>query len=154
MDPDRPIKEIMTTDLVTVAPEARASEIKAMFEKHSFHHLPVVNPGEGLVGIISKEDFFKVSYMMSLNTTGRTWSEMEYGALTARHFMTQYPLVLDPEDSIGLAADIFLANKFHALPIVEDEKLVGLITSHDLLNYGYNSSYIEKEEEEPEEETL
>jgi CBS domain-containing protein len=65
--------------------------------------------------------------------------------MTAEQFMTKYPVQLDPDDSIGLAADIFLANKFHALPIVEDGVLVGLVTSHDLLQYSF-SSPVESEE--------
>ena len=55
--------------------------------------------------------------------------------------MTEFPMHLDPEDSIGLAADTFLANKFHALPIVEDQVLVGLITTHDLLKYSFESPF-------------
>ena len=46
---------------------------------------------------------------------------------------------------------IFLANKFHSLPIVEDGKLTGMITAHDLLEYGFNSPFVTKEEEEEEE---
>ncbi len=137
MNANKPIREIMTTKLVTVAPDTRARAIKEIFQKNSFHHLPVVDAGEDLVGIISKEDFFKVAYIFSLNTTGRTWTEREYNALRAKDFMTKYPMALDPDDTIGLAADIFLANKFHALPIVEDGVLVGMVTSHDLLRYGY-----------------
>lgn len=148
MNADLAIREIMTTNLVTVSPDAKARDIKKIFEKHDFHHLPVVDRGENLVGIISKEDFFKLSYILSLKTTGPTWSGREYESFRARDFMTSYPLSLDPDDTIGLAADIFLANKFHALPIVEDGQLVGLVTTHDLLKYGYNSRYVEKEEEE------
>lgn len=151
MNADIAIREIMTTDLVTVNPDTRAKDIKELFEKNGFHHLPVVDRGENLVGIISKEDFFKISYILSLKTTGPTWSVKEYQALRARDFMTSYPLSLDPDDTIGLAADIFLANKFHALPIVEDGQLIGLVTSHDLLKYGFNSRFVEKEEEEEEE---
>lgn len=51
--------------------------------------------------------------------------------------MTPYPIQLDPDDSIGLAIDIFLANKFHALPIVEDGALLGIVTTHDLLEYAF-----------------
>lgn len=138
----------MTTKLVTVSPEAKAREIKKLFEQHDFHHLPVVDRGENLVGIISKEDFFKLSYILSLRTSGPTWSEQEYKTLRAKDFMTSYPLSLDPDDTIGLAADIFLANKFHALPIVEDGQLVGLVTTHDLLRHGFNSHFVEKKEEE------
>ncbi len=148
MNPNRPIREIMTTDLVTVFPEANAKAIKAIFDRHDFHHLPVVEKGDRLVGIISKTDFFKLSYVLSLRTTGRTWTENEYQALCAKDLMTKYPLSLDPEDTIGLAADIFLANKFHALPILEDERLVGLITTHDLLLFSYNSPIPEAEGDE------
>jgi acetoin utilization protein AcuB len=53
--------------------------------------------------------------------------------------MTKYPLQLSPDDTVGLAADIFLANKFHALPIVDDGQLVGIVTAHDLLSYSFSS---------------
>lgn len=148
MNPDRPIRDIMTTKLVTVSSESAAKAIQRIFRENDFHHIPVVDKGEALLGIISKEDFFKVSYLLSYNTTGKTWSEKEYQSLKAQDFMTKYPLTLDPDDSIGLAADIFLANKFHSLPIVEDGKLIGMITAHDLLEYSYNSPFVTKEEEE------
>jgi len=147
MKSERTIREIMTTDLVTVRPETVAKEIYDIFKKYEFHHLPVVENGEVLVGIISKEDFFRVSYLLSDQTTGKTWSEKHYQSLQAKDFMTTYPMVLDPEDTIGLAADIFLNNKFHALPVVEDHRLIGLITTHDLLQYSFNSLYAEKDEE-------
>jgi len=137
----------MTTKLVTVSPETTAREIKKLFDKHSFHHLPVVAPGNKLKGIISREDVAKVAYILSLQTSGKTYSEKEYTSLTAKELMTQYPLSLDPDDTIGLAADIFLANKFHALPIIEDDELIGLVTTHDLLAYSFNNNVSEKVEE-------
>ena len=54
---------------------------------------------------------------------------------------------LEPDDTIGLAADIFLANKFHALPVVEDERLVGIVTTHDLLKYSFTAVMEPLEEE-------
>lgn len=147
MNTERTIREIMTTDLVTVKPDVNAKEIYDLFKQHNFHHLPVVENGEVLVGIISKEDFFRVSYLLSNQTTGKTWSEKHYQSLEAKDFMTTYPITLDPEDTIGLAADILLSNKFHALPVVEDYRLVGLITTHDLLQYSFNSPYTESDTE-------
>lgn len=138
MDANQPVKEIMTRQLVTVRPTATAMEVKAIFDKYSFHHIPVVNAAGKLFGIISKEDFSKVAYILSLNTSGKTFSTLKYQNLLAQDFMTKYPLSLDPDDTIGLAADIFLANKFHALPIVEDDELLGMVTTHDLLLYGFS----------------
>ena len=137
----------MTTELVTVRPETSAQEIKKIFKKESFHHLPVVGNGNKLEGIISKDDVAKVAYVLSLNTGGRTFSEKEYQSLHAKDLMTRYPLTLDPDDSIGLAADIFLANKFHALPIVEDDELIGLVTAHDLLAFSFDAKVEDKQEE-------
>ncbi len=145
MNPERPIREIMTTNLITVSPDTNIRDIQDLFEVNNFHHLPVAEKGEILVGIISREDFFRLAYSFSLRTTGKTWSEKEYKSLKAKDIMTKNPLVLDPEDSIGLAADIFLANRFHALPIVEEDQLVGMVTTHDLLLYSFNSAFVEKE---------
>ena len=129
-------------------PTTPISEIKAIFEKNTFHHIPVIGDGYKLLGIVSKEDFAKFAYLLSLNTTGKTFSQNEYTNLTAEKLMTKCPMQLDPEDTIGLAADIFLANKFHALPIVEDEQLRGIVTTHDLLQFSFNSSIIQKESED------
>jgi CBS domain-containing protein len=147
MNPGKAIKNIMTRRLVTVTPDTESKTIQEIFDRHDFHHLPVIGKGEALVGIISKEDFLKVAYVLSLNTPGRVYSEKKYASLKAKDVMTNYPIFLDPEDSIGLAADIFLANKFHALPIVDDGILVGLVTTHDLLKYSYNSPRVKTERE-------
>ncbi len=148
MKADDPIRKIMTTHLVTVNPETPVSKIKEIFDTHDFHHLPVVDKGEVLAGIISKEDFHRVSYLLSMQGQKRTSSSKPYDALAAENFMTEYPLTLDPEDTVGLAADIFLANKFHALPIIEDGVLIGMVTTHDLLAGCFASNEVEREEEE------
>lgn len=125
----------MSTSLVTIRPEEPITIVRALFEKNSFHHLPVCDSEGTAVGIISREDFYKVLYLLS----GGDEPAMRVALVSAADIMTKNPLCLDPDDSIGLAADIFLANKFHALPIVEEGTLVGLLTSHDLLAYSFNS---------------
>ncbi len=138
MNVNAPVSGIMTDELTTVHPDDSFQAIKKLFEEKSFHHLPVVEPGGKLVGIISKEDLYKVAYVLTLNTTGKTYSTKQMESLKAKDVMTKYPIYLDPDDSIGLAADIFLANKFHALPIVEDDVLVGIVTTHDLLRLSFS----------------
>jgi len=139
MNPNVPISTIMTRNMITVRPDATARKIKEIFKNHSFHHIPVTDQGEKLLGIISKEDFFRIAYLLSLDSTGPTYTNKVYDHMTAEQFMTRYPVQLDPDDSIGLAADIFLANKFHALPIVDEGVLIGIVTSHDLLHYSFES---------------
>lgn len=138
MNPNVPVSEIMTKLVVSINPDEGLQKIKDIFLKNNFHHLPVVDNGN-LVGIISREDFLKTYYQVSKETTGKTWSEKSLNHLSAREIMTKDPMTLEPDDSIGLAADVFLANKFHALPIVEDGVLAGIITVHDLLAYSFDS---------------
>lgn len=137
MNTDIAIDTIMSRELITVAPETSLTQIKHTFDNHTFHHLPVVQAGGKLVGIISKEDFARAAYMLSLSTDGQAYSQLEYASLTANDIMTIYPVFLEPHDTVGLAADIFLANKFHALPILEEGQLVGLITTHDLVRFAF-----------------
>ncbi len=147
MQPNIPVSDIMTNNLVTVTPETFVARIMGLFEQHNFHHLPVTKNGNELVGIISKEDIQKVANLLALNIEDDTLPFAVSDSLTARDIMTHYPFSLDPEDTIGLAADIVLGNRFHAIPVIEDGQLVGLVTSHDLIAYAFNSPVKPKTEQ-------
>ena len=105
----------------------------------------VIDDQNKLVGIISKEDFYKFTHTLTLQTTGKTWSNIKYETICAKDIMTQSPFVLDPDDTLGLAADLFLSNQFHALPVVEINDLVGILTSFDLLKYAFKSALADDE---------
>lgn len=147
MNPNNPISSIMTTKLVTVSPDDYLARVTKIFESNSFHHIPVVTDGNRLVGIISKEDFQKMNFYFFDKMSEDNGSAKGKKGLRAADIMTPYPLSIDPDDTIGLAADIFLANRFHALPVIEDNELIGLVTSHDLIAYAF-SAEAEKEERE------
>ena len=127
------VDQIMTPQPVTVKPDTPLADIKQLFDQNEFHHLPVVNNGNQLAGIISRKDLQKTYQLLSKETTGATLTKMDLNFWRAKNILTEYPLSLAPDDTVGLAADIFLANKFHALPIVDDNELLGIVTSHDLL---------------------
>ncbi len=135
MDPNISIKKLMTTNLVTVQENDTIEFIREIYRNNGFHHLPVLSKNRKLKGIISKADLLKVNKIYSIKDLEDTVQGIHTPAILAKDIMTKYPLTLDPEDSIGLAADIFLANQFHALPVVEDGELLGIITVHDLLAY-------------------
>jgi len=80
------------------------------------------------------------------STAGKTYSKKTYNNIFAKDIMTENPVFLNPEDSIGLAADLFLENIYHAIPIMEDGVLVGIITTHDLLAYAFYKAPVGKEE--------
>ncbi len=133
----RTVDKIMTNKVVTVFETATFSEIKRVFDTHHFHHLPVLDFNNQLKGMISKEDLAKASYILTLNTTGKTYTTKEFDYISAKDIMSSYPVFLTPDDEIDLAADVFLSNKLHALPILDDGRLVGIVTTHDLLRFAF-----------------
>jgi CBS domain-containing protein len=140
MNIQTPVSEIMTRQIITANADDRVIKVKNHFEKNNIHHIPVVDEIDQLLGIISKEDFLKLSYHVSLDTGGISFSEKWYDNTKASEIMTKYPVSLDPDDTIGLAADIFMSNKFHALPVVENDQLVGIITTHDILLFAFQNA--------------
>ena len=139
MNPETAVSQFMTKDLVTVETDARLHKIRQIFEENPFHHIPVLEYGK-LVGIISKADFLKISHTLSFTLEGTEKMDAKYHVFTAKDIMTEYPMQLDPDDTAGLAADIFLVNRFHALPVVDGIDLVGIVTSHDLISFAFGSS--------------
>jgi len=133
------IKDIMTSeDLKVVKLNASFKKIQSLFEENDFHHIPVVDKMSIIKGIISKSDLAKITYRLTKSTTGKIYSEKTYQNLTAKDIMTPHPIFVNPDDEVSLAADLFLENQYHALPVVEDGELVGIITSHDLLVHAYD----------------
>jgi CBS domain-containing protein len=139
MDTNRPVAEIMTRHLVVVKPDATIDRIHNLFEANNFHHIPVVDRN-ALVGIISKTDYLKIRHMLATTWSGETICQDMYKDMCAADIMSREPLKIESADTIGLAADIFRANALHALPVVDDGELVGIVTSHDLLTYAYQGT--------------
>lgn len=137
MNTEKTINDIMTRQLVTVSPDDTFTDVKALFDKNDFHHLLVVEDSQKLIGIISREDVWRTAYHVSFLTTGQKFTRNWYNDYQVKHIMTKNPISIDPEDTLGLAADIFQANKFRALPVVDGEELVGIVTPFDLLKYAF-----------------
>ncbi len=129
MDEGTTVRDLMTTNVITVQSEDRLTKVVDLLNDNPIHHLIVLGGGR-VVGVISKKDLMRMHAMVSQPEVGSG----NY-ATTAGHIMTSNPMTVDPDDSIGLVADIILANQFHALPVVEEGELVGIITSHDLIKF-------------------
>jgi acetoin utilization protein AcuB len=123
-----PVSTLMTDHkhLVTVDPTAPLSEIKAIFSQNRFHHIPVVH-FRAVVGIISKTNF--EYFMGGISTANLDKLETTHAA----DIMTKGLAVLSSDTRINVAIEVFITNRLHALPIVDEDELVGIITPHDIL---------------------
>lgn len=126
---NEPLSSIMTRDVVTATPSDKLSVARDIFLRNRVHHLPVVD-GRRLVGILTTYDLFKFQ--------GQNGS---YDSTTIGDIMTTHMATLEPEDKVGSAAELFLENLFHAVPVVKDGDLQGIVTSFDVLKYEFRKEY-------------
>lgn len=138
---NNPVSEIMSTHLLTVSPTDNLEKVKEIFDKYNIHHVPVVRYKE-LVGLISKTDFYKALHGSRLNGYAPNGDSDMLKNRTAEDLMTRGLAKISPDDKIGVAAEIFLDNHFHAVPVVNDEgDLVGMVTTYDIIKYCFRIAY-------------
>lgn len=127
-----PIKTIMSTDLITVNPSDKLTVVKELFEEHNIHHIPVVRFKE-IVGIVSKSDFMHFLRGFSRNEEDRFVNYARLRAYTAEDIMTAGLAKLASTERINVALEVFMTNRFHAIPVVDNGDLVGIITTFDII---------------------
>lgn len=122
-----PVSSLMTDHrhLVTVNPEESLAKVREIFDTHHFHHLPVVHFRE-IVGIVSKSDFD------SFRMAGAE-EDIRLQTATVSDIMTKRLGKVESTDRLNVVVEIFILNRFHALPVVDDGELVGIITPYDIL---------------------
>jgi len=138
---DTPISEVMTKNLTTIGPDDTLEVVDYIFNRNNFRHLPVVDKDGKIVGIISKSDYLMLCDEMTLLRKGleRVKNLRFLSSLLASEVMKKDLTTLPSNAKISEAAKVFKRNLFHAIPIVaEGDKLVGLITTIDLINYAYD----------------
>jgi len=130
---NEPLSKIMITDLKTVSPDATLNTVRELFQQNRIHHLPVVE-GKKLVGMVSMTDLYKLDKSFD-----------EYRNIRVSEVMTDKVGTLFPNEQIGAAAEVFLENLFHAVPIVNEEReLMGMVTTFDVLKYQFEQEYPRK----------
>ncbi len=130
------ITKVMTpqpTSLKEYDPLVKAKEI---FSKKSFHHIPIVNDENQLKGVLSFSDYSIALDSLTPFNNIRIEEENERSlkALIIKDYMTSNVAFLREHHTVRHAIDIFKENKFHCLPVLDDEnKLLGIVTTYDLL---------------------
>lgn len=128
-----PVSQIMTKELVVLNPTQSLYDAEKLFNKHSIRHIPVVE-GDRVVGVISRSDLLRISYA-DLNENEETVDSVVYDMYTLPQVMTRVPVTVESNTTIKEVAEILSKQSFHSIPVVEEGKLVGIVTTTDLINY-------------------
>lgn len=129
-----PVRHIMTTDPIVINTNDGLTKAETIFKDHRVRHLPVVS-GKAIVGILSMTDLARISFVDSYKPEEFRVDTSVYSMFTLEQIMVRNPTCIPSDTLIKDAAEIFLNNEFHALPIVDDGQLVGILTTSDLIKY-------------------
>ncbi|NEV92769.1 CBS domain-containing protein [Psychroflexus sp. YR1-1] len=132
-----PIQKLMTRNLVKLNLQDSLTKAESLFKSNNIRHLPVVS-GNKIVGMLSYTDLLRISFADSANDDGDTIETTVYDMFTLEQVMSKQIYFVKASDSIEDAAEIFINQNFHALPVVENDKLVGIVTTTDMIRY-YNT---------------
>lgn len=124
------ITTIMTKNVVCVSPDQNILDVKHIYEKKEFHHhIPVTENGK-LVGMISLVDF-----MYHIAGAGIDDNNKIYSELKVKDIMTRKPYYLTVDATINDVAKVLAKGRYHAVPILEEDKIVGIVSTADIITH-------------------
>lgn len=136
----RTVNDLMTVNPDSVEPDTTLRQMLTLMKWHGYRQLPVTE-GDKLVGIVTDRDLRLVlNSPMVLHNQAEDQKMMD--TVTAASIMTADPFSVTPETPLSTAADMLSLYKFGALPVVEGETLVGILSVTDFLDL-----FVSKKEE-------
>ncbi|MBK7635113.1 MAG: CBS domain-containing protein [Saprospiraceae bacterium] len=125
------VSSIMTPNPICVNSKDTLTVVDKLLKEHRIHHLPVISDGK-LVGMVSKSDFLFFRRGFS-DENSKLEDEVRMNNFTVKDIMTKRLAKLEPTDKINVALEVFKENLFHALPVVEGDKIVGIVSTFDII---------------------
>jgi CBS domain-containing protein len=138
-----PVSKIMTKELITLSLTDDLYKAEQLFKEHKIRHIPVVE-GEKIVGMLSLSDLKRISFLDSFDSKEVKIDNAVYKMLSIKQIMIKNLITVNSHITIKSVAEILAKNQFHALPVVDHDKLVGMVTTTDLLTYLLDQYEIEK----------
>lgn len=128
------VSKIMSTDLITINHTNTLLDAEKLFKKHKIRHIPVVSDKK-IVGILSLTDLLRISFVDSYGEEDSDVDTAIYNMLSIEQVMVNNPVHVSSTKTIREVAEILSREEFHALPVVDEGELVGIVTTTDLVNY-------------------
>lgn len=125
------VRDWMTPNPVTIGPKTTVPEAHKLMKERDFRRLPVVDEHGRLIGIVTLSDLREAG---PSSATTLSIFELNYllAQLTVDKIMTREVITVSPDATIRDAARLMLKHEVGALPVMENGKLVGIITESDI----------------------
>jgi acetoin utilization protein AcuB len=134
---DVKIKDWMNSPVQTVKPRDTVAHARELLERHRINQLPVVRDN-ALVGLVTDRDLRNASpsavELASVDLGRRPAPVVDSGKIAVETVMTEKVFSLAPEDSVEDAVRVMRRERFGAIPVVDHNRVVGILTRSDVLD--------------------
>jgi CBS domain-containing protein len=125
------VRDVMTPNPVTLSPEESLMEALQMMRLRKIRRIPVVSAAGKLVGLLTEGDLKRAEPSTLSDTQEQFMAVME--GTQVNRIMIQNLVTASPDTPLIEAARTLFKSKYGALPVLEGEKLVGILTDNDLI---------------------
>ena len=126
------VRDLMTANVIAVSPEENLATLRELMAERDIRHMPVVDSDGELVGLISERDLLRNSLIQQADVPDYVESGV-LERLQVRELMTTGVESTEPEMDIREAAQVMFDNKYGCLPVVEGDRLTGILTESDFV---------------------
>lgn len=141
------VREIMTTDVITLKPDTEIVKATQILLDNRINGAPVVDENGRVIGILCQSDlivqqkklplpsvFAFLESVFPLASSKKIEREVrKIAALTVADAMTPEPVSVEPGTDLETVAALMVDSNFHTLPVVENQRLVGVVGKEDVL---------------------
>ena len=128
------IEHIMTADVCFIDINETLQKAKSLMHSKKIRHLPVIK-NDKLIGMLSQTDIMRLSFGDIYDEPADSEEGGFFDMLSIDQIMKHNPKYVTPSDKISDVARILTTNEFHALPVVKDDQLVGIVTTTDIISF-------------------
>jgi len=129
----RRVRDVMSEKIVQISAGDTLSTVEDIMTLGGVRHMPVVRAGK-LVGVVSERDLLRAS-LSNLNEFGTEQRRAFLHVVEIERVMSSPPVVIGPDDSVEAAALLMAERRIGCLPVVDGERLLGMVTETDILRY-------------------
>jgi CBS domain-containing protein len=128
------IRSVMTTPVQTLGGNDALDVAEDLMTSQRIRHVPVVDGDAHVVGVVGRNDLFPQGLAGALGY-GAVAQRKLLHVVRVKEVMSQPPITITPEARVWDACVLMLDRKIGCLPVVEHDRLIGIVTEGDLLRY-------------------
>lgn len=126
------VRDLMSSEVVTLGRDETLDIADRIMSLGRIRHMPVLDAEGRLCGVVSQRDLFRGALASALGLPKATQARL-LGALLVREVMNPQPITTTPDTPITEAAAVMLRSKVGCLPVLDGDRLVGILTESDFV---------------------